>query len=78
MVQLNHQDWLVAGICGILPILLLGFHGFLAMIAIIILNLGLSYYFKKRIGGVTGDCLGASQQLSEILFYLILVVQFKS
>ncbi|MCH2295480.1 MAG: adenosylcobinamide-GDP ribazoletransferase, partial [SAR324 cluster bacterium] len=34
--------------------------------------------FKKRLGGVTGDCLGASQQLSEILFYLMLVVQFNS
>ena len=78
MVQMNHQDWLVAGISGILPVLLLGFQGFLAMIAILILNLGLSNYFKKRIGGVTGDCLGASQQLSEILFYLMLVVQFNS
>ena len=78
MVQLNHQDWLVAGISGILPVLFLGFHGFLAIIAILILNLGLSHYFKKRIGGVTGDCLGASQQLSEILFYLMLVVQFNT
>ena len=78
MVQLNHQDWLVAGISGIFPVLLLGFQGFLPMIAILILNLGLSHYFKRRINGVTGDCLGASQQLSEILFYLMLVVQFNS
>lgn len=27
-------------------------------------------YFRRRIGGYTGDCLGASQQLGEIAFYL--------
>jgi adenosylcobinamide-GDP ribazoletransferase len=27
-------------------------------------------YFKKKLGGVTGDCLGAIQQLSEVVFYL--------
>ncbi len=26
--------------------------------------------FRHRIGGYTGDCLGASQQLAEIAFYL--------
>lgn len=27
-------------------------------------------YFKKYIGGYTGDCLGAIQQITEVLFYL--------
>ncbi len=27
-------------------------------------------YFKRRIGGYTGDCLGAVQQLTEVVFYL--------
>jgi adenosylcobinamide-GDP ribazoletransferase len=27
-------------------------------------------YFKKRIGGYTGDCLGAAQQLAELTFLL--------
>lgn len=30
----------------------------------------LGYYFNKRIGGYTGDCLGATQQITEIMFYL--------
>jgi adenosylcobinamide-GDP ribazoletransferase len=30
-------------------------------------------YFKKRIGGYTGDCLGAVQQLSELSFLLAAV-----
>jgi adenosylcobinamide-GDP ribazoletransferase len=27
-------------------------------------------YFRKRIGGYTGDCLGAVQQVSELAFVL--------
>jgi len=30
-------------------------------------------YFKKRIGGYTGDCLGALQQLLEVVFYLSVI-----
>ncbi len=35
-----------------------------------ITKLYLGYYFNKRIGGYTGDCLGATQQLTEVIFYL--------
>lgn len=31
-------------------------------------------YSKKRIGGYTGDVLGATQQLSEVMFYLVLLI----
>ena len=30
----------------------------------------LGYLFQRRIGGYTGDCLGATQQIGEIAFYL--------
>lgn len=30
----------------------------------------LARWFKRRIGGYTGDCLGAAQQVSEVVFYL--------
>ena len=30
-------------------------------------------YFKQRIGGFTGDCLGAMQQVLEIIFYLNII-----
>jgi adenosylcobinamide-GDP ribazoletransferase len=33
----------------------------------------LGYYFKKWIGGYTGDCLGATQQLAEVIIYLVVV-----
>lgn len=31
-------------------------------------------YFKRRIGGFTGDCLGAAQQVCEVVFYLAALV----
>jgi adenosylcobinamide-GDP ribazoletransferase len=31
------------------------------------------YYMTRRIGGYTGDCLGAAQQVAEVLIYLVLV-----
>ncbi len=34
----------------------------------------LKLYFKKHIGGYTGDCLGASQQISEVVLYACFIV----
>ena len=39
---------------------------------------GLALYFKSRIGGYSGDCLGATQQISESLIYLTLLVSWTS
>ena len=36
----------------------------------------LARMFKQRIGGYTGDCLGATQQLAEIAFYCGLLCRF--
>ena len=42
----------------------------LASVAAAIAAFGLARYSKNRIGGYTGDVLGAIQQLSEVAFYL--------
>ena len=39
-------------------------------------TLWLARQFKRRIGGYTGDCLGATQQLSEVAFYGGLLCNF--
>ena len=36
-----------------------------------------SWYFTKWIGGYTGDCLGAVQQVSEVVIYLSLIILWK-
>lgn len=34
------------------------------------------HYFKRWLGGYTGDCLGANQQLTEIAIYLSAIIYF--
>jgi adenosylcobinamide-GDP ribazoletransferase len=38
--------------------------------ATIVITLASGLYFQKRIGGVTGDCFGAANQLAEVAVYL--------
>jgi adenosylcobinamide-GDP ribazoletransferase len=49
----------------------------LILLPLILLRQYLGYYFKKWIGGYTGDCLGAVQQLSEVLFYLSFIILWR-
>ncbi|SFN25143.1 cobalamin-5'-phosphate synthase [Chryseobacterium oleae] len=37
----------------------------------------MGWYFKKHIGGYTGDCLGSVQQVTEVLFYLGAMIVWK-
>ena len=43
---------------------------FAAVAAALLMRSYLAWRLKKRLGGYTGDCLGAVQQLSELAFYL--------
>jgi adenosylcobinamide-GDP ribazoletransferase len=52
-----------------LPITFLGSIVFMFLATILLGN-----YFKKHIGGYTGDCLGTVQQVSELTFYLSILV----
>lgn len=48
-----------------------------AILLLGLITLLLANYFKKWIGGYTGDCLGAIQQVSEAAFYFFIVVLWK-
>jgi adenosylcobinamide-GDP ribazoletransferase len=52
-------------------ILLARAYGALAMAAAIVTIALASAYFRKRIGGVTGDCFGATFQLVEVATYAV-------
>ena len=43
---------------------------FLALIPTLLILTGLRWYFKRKIGGYTGDCCGASVLLAEQFFYI--------
>jgi len=73
---------LLAGIFALLPLAglmiytsrpLLG----LITVPVFLLSFYLGGYFKKWIGGYTGDCLGAVQQLTEIVIYLSYLLIWK-
>ncbi|WP_292008834.1 adenosylcobinamide-GDP ribazoletransferase [Chryseobacterium sp.] len=40
-------------------------------------KLYMGWYFKKYVGGYTGDCLGAVQQVTEVMIYLGTVIVWK-
>ena len=43
------------------------------VLVLAVFRYGFKRWLTKRIGGFTGDCLGAAQQLSELLVYLTLI-----
>ncbi|WP_166416036.1 adenosylcobinamide-GDP ribazoletransferase [Cochlodiniinecator piscidefendens] len=64
---------LIASIIGTgLALILLGFSGFVGFIYITLTSLACALIANKKIGGQTGDILGATQQISEITFLVVL------
>ncbi|MFD2890789.1 adenosylcobinamide-GDP ribazoletransferase [Flavobacterium chuncheonense] len=45
----------------------------IAILPVFLIRLYMERYFKKWIGGYTGDCLGATQQVCEVVFYLSII-----
>ena len=75
--RMSSGEFSTAASFGILPMLLCGVFGWLNWASIlcgaVLLVLSALYLwrvFVRRIGGYTGDCLGAVQQLAEVSFYL--------
>ena len=59
---------------GILPLLYFSFYAVLTcLLVLIVFRILFKSWLNKRLSGYTGDCLGAAQQLAEILIYLVLV-----
>ncbi len=61
---------LVAAALGVLALLAIGAP--MAILAMILVQVGLGYLAMRQIGGQSGDVLGAMQQLAEIAGWLIL------
>ncbi len=77
-----------AGFWGLLPLIALaGWSGsvrqtggyvflLLCVAAVWITRWGMGRYFFRKIGGYTGDCLGAAQQVTEVVLYLVVAALF--
>jgi adenosylcobinamide-GDP ribazoletransferase len=71
---ISFSNFLIAIVFGFLPFVYFlsqsnWYFGFV-LIPMVLITFYLSRYFKKWIGGYTGDCLGATQQVNEIIFLL--------
>jgi len=62
--------WLIATVTTLVTVTLLGMRGVIAMGATLAVSLWWRRRLHVRLGGYTGDCLGAAQQLGECAFYL--------
>ena len=76
--KMSHPDFIVAAIFGLMPLFFFeNLYVFLVLIPLVLVKLYFSKYFNKWIGGYTGDCLGAVQQIAEVVYYLGLILVFK-
>jgi adenosylcobinamide-GDP ribazoletransferase len=66
----------VAGLAGIAPLILLGAPTLGGAGAAGVIGGIWGLYSRRRLGGYTGDSLGAGQQLMELGFYLGAIVEF--
>jgi adenosylcobinamide-GDP ribazoletransferase len=65
---------LVPIVTALIPFVLLPWQFLLTILPVVYIAFSLAKYFKKWIGGYTGDCLGAIQQVSELSFYLGMII----
>ena len=56
-----------------LALLLKGLKGILVFLGTCLFSLGYRFFFRKKLGGVTGDILGAANELSELLSIILLL-----
>ena len=63
----------------ILPLVVAAFlpggHGVVCVLVSAALTFGAGSYFQRKIGGITGDCLGAANQIVELGCYVAMAAQ---
>jgi adenosylcobinamide-GDP ribazoletransferase len=60
------------------PVLIvLGVTGLIAMLGVFIVAVFITRFFKRKLGGVTGDVMGLQGELGEVLFLIIVLVAGK-
>ncbi len=57
-----------------ITIFILGIKGIWLFLMLSLFSIGYRFYFIKRLGGVTGDILGASNEIAELLSIIILLI----
>ena len=78
------REWITGLLLGAAPALLAAAGGGIGPITLLTLVVACAAvllvstrYFRARIGGYTGDCLGATQQVAEVAIYLVLLAALR-
>ncbi|MHA1488434.1 MAG: adenosylcobinamide-GDP ribazoletransferase [Promethearchaeota archaeon] len=74
--KMSVKSLFVSAVFGIVPIFfIMNYYYFLLIVPVFIARWIIGRKFVKKIGGYTGDCLGAAQQVTEVIFYLFAVME---
>lgn len=72
--NISKKSLLNAGLFSLVAsVILFGFYGILIFVIMILFTIGLGRYFQRRIGGITGDNLGAGEELNELMILLLIL-----
>lgn len=74
--QLGFFDFLVALFFTVIPLFFFDLRIIIAMLISLVAYLIFKKYIEKQLGGYTGDCLGAMQQVTELFFYIGMCINY--
>ena len=70
--SINEYRLTIASIFSLILLFILGWGLIVSLLCGLIVTLTTTqYYYRKSIGGITGDCLGATNKLTELMVYLV-------
>ncbi|MFW5759595.1 MAG: adenosylcobinamide-GDP ribazoletransferase [Cyclobacteriaceae bacterium] len=75
--KMEIKEIILASIFGLAPLALFPWKYLLILLPVSLCLLWFRRYLHKWIGGYTGDCLGAIQQVNEVLIYLTVISLMK-
>ncbi len=82
--KMSGAEFAIAAVCAAAPAVALGAFGQLGwgaiaggLLAAALATAWMARRFVRRIGGFTGDCLGAVQQVTEVAFYLAVLASVR-
>lgn len=67
---------LATGLMLIFSVMLLSWHGLVYAGVLFIAAYFMTLFFKKKLGGVTGDVLGFQSEVSEVIFLILAILSF--